>query len=471
MKFRANKMLGLALGERSILIAEVTNVTGRCQVAKAAEFIYPDGVSQQQPEALGNALRHFIKEQGFSARAAVFGIPAKSVLTKSKELPPVDPTLTADLLRLQVESEFSTEFKDLVYDYAGTSNPAEPSHVLLAATPKSQVEQAVSIAQEARLELAAIVPTSVALTAATTRNASDALVLSITPSATELSAQRGNQPSLLRHIGASSATGATVAGEVRRASLMIPRNGSAAGNGSANGSSHGSVIVWDDARLDPTARAAITAALGPAARTGNFSDLGAGDLPSGVDACAAAVSLAMAGLNEDDLAIDFLHPRLAEPKKAALKRQTALAIAAGVIVIIGAIYAYADLQSKEKTLAGLVADNKAISEDRKKAESEVAMIKYAQGWHADKPRYLSCLRDLTTAIPDDGQMYLISFNLHDSMKGDIGGKATTREAVLTLVRRLNESKHFSDVKMSLDLRDIRHVHEVTFTINFKYVPA
>ena len=68
-------------------------------------------------------------------------------------------------------------------------------------------------------------------------------------------------------------------------------------------------------------------------------------------------------------------------------------------------------------------------------------------------------------------MYLISFNLHDSMKGDIGGKATTREAVLTLVRRLNESKHFSDVKMSLDLRDIRHGHEVTFTINFKYVPA
>ena len=84
-------MLGLLrLGERSILIAEVTNVTGRCQVAKAAEFIYPDGVTQQQPEGARQlGAGHFIKEQGFSARAAVFGIPAKSVLTKSKELPPV----------------------------------------------------------------------------------------------------------------------------------------------------------------------------------------------------------------------------------------------------------------------------------------------------------------------------------------------------------------------------------------------
>ena len=123
MKFRANKMLGLALGERSILIAEVTNAAGACQVVKTAEFVYPDGISQQQPEALGHALRHFIKEQGFSARSAVFGIAAKSVLTKSKEIPPVDPSLAADLLRLQVESEFSSELKDLVYDYAGYLQP------------------------------------------------------------------------------------------------------------------------------------------------------------------------------------------------------------------------------------------------------------------------------------------------------------------------------------------------------------
>ena len=96
---------------------------------------------------------------------------------------------------------------------------------------------------------------------------------------------------------------------------------------------------------------------------GNFSDLGGGDLPSGVERLAAAVSLAMAGLNENDLAIDFLHPRLAEPKKAAVKRQTALAIAAGVIVIIGAIYAYADLQipKGEGSRRTLVADNKAAS--------------------------------------------------------------------------------------------------------------
>ena len=317
----------------------------------------------------------------------------------------------------------------------------------------------------------AITPTSVALTTATTRNSSDALVLSITPSATELSAQRGNHPSLLRHVGASSTNSAAVAGEVRRATLMMPRNGSTGGNGSANGYSHGPVVVWDDARLDPAARLAMTAALGPAARAGNFIDLGAGEPPAGLVACAAAVSLAMAGLSEDGLPIDFLHPRLAEPKKAAVKRQTALAIAAAVMLIIGVVYAYVDLQHKEQDLARLQAGLNSIGDRRKSAEAEVTMIKYAQGWHADKPRYLACLRDLTTAIPDDNQMYLISFDLHDSMKGDIGGKATSREAVLALVSRLNQSKHFSDVKMSLDLRDVHHVPEVTFNITFKYVPA
>ena len=163
MKFRANKMLGLAVGEKSILIAEVSSSTGRCQITRTGELVYAEGMTLQMPELLGPALNQFLKKNGFSARAVTFGIPAKWVLTKAKELPPVDPTLAADMLRLQVESEFSAELKDLVYDYAGESSSKDSSHVLLAATPRRHVDQALAIADAARLDVHAIAPTSVDL--------------------------------------------------------------------------------------------------------------------------------------------------------------------------------------------------------------------------------------------------------------------------------------------------------------------
>ena len=65
----------------------------------------------------------------------MIGIPAKWLVVKSKELPPADPALAADMLRLGAEGEFSSELRDLVYDYAGQPSAAKSQTVLLMATP------------------------------------------------------------------------------------------------------------------------------------------------------------------------------------------------------------------------------------------------------------------------------------------------------------------------------------------------
>jgi hypothetical protein len=475
MKLRGNKMLGLAVGEKSILIAEVSAVLGQCQVARSGVFSYTEGATLAQPEALGEALHNYLKQEGFSSKPAIFGIPAKWVLTKSKELPPVDPALAADMLRIQVESEFSAELKDLVYDYAGQSSAAGLSEVLLAATPRRHIDAIHKIAETARLDVQGIAPTGVVLSVATTRGNSDALVLSITPSSTELAAQRGASPSLLRHVGSSSAVTAAVAGEVRRASLLMPRNGTTAGNGSANGREHWQIVVWDDAGLDLGARRAATDALGPSSRSGDFSSLGAGELPAGVSACAAAVALAVAGLTDADLPIDFLHSRLAPPKKPVLPRQTVLAIAAGVAILMIVILMFVDRYRRENDLAAkqyqLLEKQKLLTG----AEPEIARNEYARNWHAS-PRYLDCLRDLTNDFPADGQLFVTSFTMHDNMKGEIGGKSTANNdrSVRDLVEKLRtrRDKRFLDVEMkSVDKRQIRAGQEISFTITLKYVPV
>ena len=126
---KLGKVLGVAIGERSLLVAEV--VAGdRPEVKRLAEFVYPEGISPHKPEELGTALAEFLRENKFSAKSAVFGLPARWLVVKAKEVPPADPSTLANLLRLQAEGEFSSELKDLVYDYAADTSLGYPKSVL-----------------------------------------------------------------------------------------------------------------------------------------------------------------------------------------------------------------------------------------------------------------------------------------------------------------------------------------------------
>ncbi|HWE93276.1 MAG TPA: hypothetical protein VG269_04820 [Tepidisphaeraceae bacterium] len=490
MKFRANKFLGLAIGERSILAAEVSRVEDRNQVTHAAEFVYTEGAGLQQPEALGAALGEFLKREGFSAKAAVFGIPARWVLSKVKEVPPIDPALAAEMLRLQVEADFSPELKDLVYDYAGELSTAEARSVLLMATPRRHVDQALAIAQAAKINLSALLPTASALASVTAPVAKNALVLSFTSSAVEFTARHDGGTSALRHLGVSSSTGTVLAGEARRAVMQLPSNGSAGSNGSAlNGNSRGDVFLWDDVGVDPSVQQAVGEALGVTVKRGEFRTLGAGELPAGQRGYAAAASLALAGLSREASPVDFLNSRLAPPKEPRVKREVLLAIAVGVVVLLAVVGAYLDLQGKEKKLAASQAELDGQANRIKDAQAEVDTIAYAQAWHAGKPQFVQCFRDLELALinPDDGQTYVTNFTLHEMIKpppagkssalpkaewsGVLTGKSVNNTNVVSLSDRIKFNKRFSDVKISYAGGANRAGGEVSFSITFKYVPG
>ena len=100
-----NKVLGLAVGQKSILVAEVSTKGGRFAVNRVGEFTFPEGVSMGAPEKIGRALGEFLKASGFSARGAVIGLPAKRLLTRRKEIPPASPEIAANTATKQAEPE------------------------------------------------------------------------------------------------------------------------------------------------------------------------------------------------------------------------------------------------------------------------------------------------------------------------------------------------------------------------------
>ena len=114
------RVLGLAVGEKSILIADVSAGPGGFAVTTPdqpempkpfeavhlAEFVFPKGVTLLDGEKLGGALFQFLKDSGISVRHAVVGIPAKWVVVKTKSVPPAEPPVIAESLRLQAEGDF-----------------------------------------------------------------------------------------------------------------------------------------------------------------------------------------------------------------------------------------------------------------------------------------------------------------------------------------------------------------------------
>src|SRR3954447_17244158 len=105
--FGGNKVLGLAFGERGVTACELSRAGGGATAAIGAEFVYPAGVSADDPAALGRALRDFLREHHFSSRRAVVGLPLKWAVVKQKEIPPSSPAALADMLRLQAERDFA----------------------------------------------------------------------------------------------------------------------------------------------------------------------------------------------------------------------------------------------------------------------------------------------------------------------------------------------------------------------------
>jgi len=162
-----SKMLGIAVGDKSMLVAEVIVSGGKYQAVRTGQYVYAEGQGLSVPETLGQGLNQFLKANGFATRRAVFGMPAKWVLTKPKEVPAADEATIASSLRLQAEGDFSPELKDLVFDYVGQGSRSEARSVLLLATPRKNIDNIKAIADSAKVDIESVTVSLSALAAAT----------------------------------------------------------------------------------------------------------------------------------------------------------------------------------------------------------------------------------------------------------------------------------------------------------------
>jgi Tfp pilus assembly protein PilN len=477
---RRKKVIGLAVGERSLMAAEII-VTGDQQLVSAVgELVYPQGVSISSTDELAKVLAVFLRDGGFSARQVVIGLPAKWLVVRPKEVPPADEATVTGILRLAAESDFPSDLKDLVFDFAGGVGDARAKSVLLMATPRKYVDAAIALCDAARLTPVAITSSAVALGEATGRTmAKDPLVLAVSPSGSEMTAQTGSASSAIRHLRGPEPQPPFVS-ELRRAMLTL-----------ANGDAKREIILWDGAGIDT---ASLNNSLGVTVRSGDLPALGVQTPATSANGegrrFAAAVALGLSGLGSTAESVDFLHPRLAPPKEQRIPRWAMIAGIVVVFLLAVGFYAYSNLQAQRAKLASEQARYDEQKGRLAVAEAFVAKVSFAQAWHGGNPRYLACLQELTVAVPEDMQTYLTSVVLHEVPKPpptggntkaktapqsdvqpltvQIYGKTSDQGRVTTLLEHLQHVPNFKEPTVTNSNVNPRE-RTWSFTITMTYV--
>ncbi len=467
---RRSKLLGLTFGERALLIAEVSD-GDRATVRRVGEFVFPDqSTLEENAAALGKALGEYLEREGFSARAAIVGLPARWLLVKSKELPPTDAATAANLLRLQVESGASTGL-DLMYDYVGEPDAAGNSTVMVVGTPQSRMESVQTLCDAAGVKLLGITASALAL-GARISDQRDGLVLGVDDADAELIARKDGAITFLRRVGSPDQSRSFI-GELRRAISMLPHRG---GNEE--------LLLWDQTGLDA---ADLAKSLDMPVRAGNGAMLNINPMP-GVNGQAmrhaASIAVALSGFDPDARTIDFLHSRLAPVKERRIPRWAIISAVAAIVVIVAGIWAYQNLMNQQAAVATLQARLASMQGQIKSADAFVTTVSYARHWHAENPRYLACLKDLSAAFPTDGQTYAVSIMLRETMAvgprgkpvetgtltGQCYGKTSDQERVQRLLEQLRRNPAFEDAKLG-GSQDTGRTGDVSFSITFIYKPA
>jgi len=450
--------LGIAIGERAIALAEVATAHRTRSVVRSAVLRLSEPLSVSDPKTVGEKLRLFLQEQKFTARRAVIGLPARSLVAVEKKLPPANEATAAEILRLAAERQFPPEHKVMEFDYAGKADSQQPQSVLLVAGAKQNLDRLMEMLEAA--ELKAVGVTSSTLVLSSMLNGADRpdILLAIAEESAEVVVVSQNGPRQLRHLpvsgqqlissnGTAAASLASLGGELFRTASL----GAAADAGASK------LLIWDDVGLDPGVGVTIGQRSGLNVTT--LRDLSrlavsppaaaVGDQP----ASAAAVALAVAGTRGDVLPINFLRSRLAPVKKSRVNPKVMWGSIVGGIVVLGLLAMWWDVHRLQSTYDDNTEWLRVQAAKIKEAQDNVTKANFAYGWFNDgksdggRTPVLDCLRYITEKFPQDPSIWATNFTLHDNGKAVLGGRAVDKSEVYRLYDRILADKRFTDVTL------------------------
>lgn len=460
-------ILGLAIDDCGVVATELCVRAGGNEIRGCGELSWTKELTADTAVELGQQLRHFLHERGITAKKAVVGLAAKWVLAREVETPPAAPEALAGILGIQAERIFSMNASELVFDYCGKVIASEKSQVLLLAARRQLVDQVKSLTTAAGLQLQSITVSAFACGSAPSDNGSACRYgLYTRPTYCELWGQSQCGPQFIKHIplivdGNPSGYADLLTAAVQRQVLLSSRQ---------DQSGPQQVAAYDACGLSEDVFKRLNERLGPqiTVRNGRSGLLAKGTQDART---VAAAAVALAAVGPERLGVDFLNPRIGEKKKADNKRVLVWAGVAAAVCLIAVGTWFAGWRSDVQDIAEYKVQLEAMSADIAEAKGVVEQLTYADKWGDTTPRFLSFLRELTQAFPDEGYIWVSSLGLNEAGTASVMGKASSEAGFYEVWDKINKNPMFSNGKI-IHIQDVgQNSREKEFAVSFVFKGA
>jgi hypothetical protein len=469
--FRKMGTLGLAIDEFGIAVAEIHTRPGHTEVQRTGQWNFEKKLNLDNAKDAGQRLKQLLRENHFSSKQAIIGIPTKWIVAKEITVPPAGAESVAGVLNIQAERAFSLNAGELVFDYCGRTSSSERSEVLLLAARSQIVEQVKELAAGAGLQLRSMTISALAFG----KNLPDSDMeyrygLYTRPAYCEFWTQLNGSPRSIQHIPLTTTNKTAderaelLASTIQRLILLSSQQDSSSshhitaydGCGRA-----GETIDLLNERLKPR----IVVTDGSAQLLPEVT--GSSDRQEQAQSI-AAVAVAMAAAGTDKLPVDFLNPRFGLKKKAARKPVTIWAGIIGAVCLPVIIAVLMSWRADSRDIATYTEQLAQMSEDITAAKEVVDRISYAKSWTSQEPVFLNCLRELTLTFPEEPTIWATNLRLSEDAGAALVGKAVDEESFYEVLDKIKQNEAFVNVQM-VHLRKVgRDLTEQEFAVNFEF---
>jgi hypothetical protein len=464
---KARNILGLAFEDHSILAAEVHMRGDRPSLQVVGEFVLSNDFSAAGVTEQGQRLRQFLKENGFSAKTVVVGLPAKWLVAKELTLPPTNAAALSGIMNIQAERAFSLDPRDLVFDYYGSDQPDNGGTLLLMAMQQKRLSHIQMLTKAAGLSVLAVTPTSHALRSLSGDGRSD-LAIYVRDGYIESWSSKADLPWIrhgVRLPQQAEDLAKALQEQIARLLSVAPGDGQS--------SRPNRVMLYTGSTVNGESIGEISRSFSDQVEIsdGDAHLLSAGfgaDQASKVGTSGAAAALALASVQGKALFVDFLHSRMVPGKRIPQTRTLVWAGIASLTIFAALVAVIWGWRQDVKDIATFTEQLTVMSEDIKAAREVVERVSYASGWISRRPEFLECLSQLTRAFPAEGTIWASNLALHENKQGLVTGKSLREESVLLVLDAIKLNDVFQNVQM-VYMRDAgRGTNEVSFAIQFKF---
>jgi Tfp pilus assembly PilM family ATPase len=391
-----------------VVAASVTGSTVRIQ--QAAVFPHPETPNPAEAEALGRMLRDRLRQAGIAPAPVLACVGRDRVIVKDLRFPAVAAGEEAGVVRFQAVKELTAPPDEVVIDYTRVADAANGERRAFAAILRRELLAAYqTLCKSAGLKLEALTPrpfgllsclkhqlgTSVLTPAPEPADAAVAIVAAGEQWA-EFCVVRGDHLLLAR----SLTPGPNLVGEIRRNLAVY------AGQQQQQVAAVYLAGAGDQAEL----RERLQDTLGLPVHTFDpFARVERTDLPAtNRGSFAGAVGLLHARAGRKELPINFVRVKQPRVKQDPTKVKIYAGVAAGLLLLVGAIAASAWWAASLEAEVAVLSDRKTMLDKQLSSmEDEDKRLKALDGWHDGEVVWLDELYDLTDRFPNNTTLRLV----------------------------------------------------------------